>query len=454
MRSSNGWKISLALLIVGSFVLTPFSATGTDTASVPYERVDQEWWDGYSGTVFNCGCNVRNNSLGQSFIPTQPVLSSIDLYLTFVRPEGIIELWVYKAKENGYPDLSNSLAYAYLEDEIFLPSQHGAYNFDFEDILVEPGDTYFIILQSGTGWSWRDTPSDNDGNYPNGSAWSFLIRDDFGYEKDWNDFLFRTYYSDTAFPPVAVAESDGEAIEDEIIMFLADGSYDPDGEIVAYEWDFGDETTGTGIVISHSYSEPGTYIVNLTVTDNDGLMGWNELSITVEEEPGPVEIPFTGYTGHYYNLPANHSEVEGPITGVVPGDSPFNHDWYDEQYYSFTREDANLTFGQNFFPVDDGLPEDPYYFAVHWEGTLNITESGTYSFELGSDDDSWVYVDDEMVVDLGGVHAYVVTGHPIYLEEGVHIIDIYFAERHKVQSGFYFEIADYDSGASRSNCYS
>ncbi|MHC1572322.1 MAG: NosD domain-containing protein [Methanosarcinales archaeon] len=57
------------------------------------------------------------------------------------------------------------------------------------------------------------------------------------------------------------------------ITFNASASYDPDGTIVSYEWDFGDGnvTKTREEIINHSYSEAGRYTVNLTVTDNDGL---------------------------------------------------------------------------------------------------------------------------------------------------------------------------------------
>jgi len=40
--------------------------------------------------------------------------------------------------------------------------------------------------------------------------------------------------------------------------------------VVTYEWDFGDQATGSGATPNHVYSEPGTYQVTLTVTDDDG----------------------------------------------------------------------------------------------------------------------------------------------------------------------------------------
>lgn len=54
------------------------------------------------------------------------------------------------------------------------------------------------------------------------------------------------------------------------ITFNASSSYDPDGSIVNYTWDFGDGTTAEGKVVTHSYSVSGIYRVTLTVTDNNG----------------------------------------------------------------------------------------------------------------------------------------------------------------------------------------
>lgn len=72
-------------------------------------------------------------------------------------------------------------------------------------------------------------------------------------------------------PPVADADPDHQQVFiGEKTWFYGYNSYDPDGWIVSYEWDFGDRTNGSGVNISHIYITPGNYSVTLTVTDNCG----------------------------------------------------------------------------------------------------------------------------------------------------------------------------------------
>jgi chitodextrinase len=74
-------------------------------------------------------------------------------------------------------------------------------------------------------------------------------------------------------PPVAAftpSPTEGTTADE---IWFADGSSDPDGSIVAWAWDFGDGTTGTGRDVPHLYALPGTYTVTLTVTDDRGATG-------------------------------------------------------------------------------------------------------------------------------------------------------------------------------------
>ncbi|HEX6095084.1 MAG TPA: PKD domain-containing protein [Thermoanaerobaculia bacterium] len=63
------------------------------------------------------------------------------------------------------------------------------------------------------------------------------------------------------------------------VDFNAAGSYDPDGSIVSYAWNFGDGTTGTGATINHVFPYEGYFTVTLTVTDNSGYTGQSVQSV-------------------------------------------------------------------------------------------------------------------------------------------------------------------------------
>jgi YD repeat-containing protein len=71
-------------------------------------------------------------------------------------------------------------------------------------------------------------------------------------------------------PPVANTGGPYSGVVAQNIPFSASGSYDPDGSIASYSWNFGDGGTGSGFSLTHTYSAPGTYSVTLTVTDNLG----------------------------------------------------------------------------------------------------------------------------------------------------------------------------------------
>ena len=66
-----------------------------------------------------------------------------------------------------------------------------------------------------------------------------------------------------------------------LVSYDASASIDPDGTIVSYEWDFGDGATGTGLTITHTFANEGSYSTTLIVTDNEGAKDTMSVGILV-----------------------------------------------------------------------------------------------------------------------------------------------------------------------------
>ncbi len=70
------------------------------------------------------------------------------------------------------------------------------------------------------------------------------------------------------------------------ITFSGSGSFDPDGgSIVTYSWAFSDVTTASGVSVSKSFANPGTYTATLTVTDDEGATNAKAISVVVNRPP-------------------------------------------------------------------------------------------------------------------------------------------------------------------------
>jgi len=85
-------------------------------------------------------------------------------------------------------------------------------------------------------------------------------------------------------PPTADAGGPYSGVVNFQITFDGSGSNDSDGSITLYEWDFGDNNSGTNMSTTHVYTAIGTYNVTLTVTDNNGATAENTTFVTIIKE--------------------------------------------------------------------------------------------------------------------------------------------------------------------------
>ena len=120
---------------------------------------------------------------------------------------------------------------------------------------------------------------------------------------DYSGATFRVYYErDAAVSdgiPTAEANGGYNGIINEVISFSSAGSVDVDGNIVAYQWDFGDGGSSDLANPDYTYTTSGTYNATLTVTDNDNNQASDSSVVNVSagnEAPiAQVNGPFEEY---------------------------------------------------------------------------------------------------------------------------------------------------------------
>ncbi|WP_421724758.1 PKD domain-containing protein [Bauldia sp.] len=90
-------------------------------------------------------------------------------------------------------------------------------------------------------------------------------------------------------PPVAVAGADVAAAPGEGVRLSAEESFDTDGTLIGYRWDFSDaDEPMDGAVVTRTFDKPGIYTAQLTVTDDSGAqnaIATDTLEIAVNHQP-------------------------------------------------------------------------------------------------------------------------------------------------------------------------
>ena len=172
--------------------------------------------------------------------------------------------------------------------------------------------------------------------------------------------LTNTYILDIVVknnPPIAILSAfPNPVLSKTQVNFFGNNSYDTDGNITKYAWDFGDgasilqgNTTET-----HIYAKPGTYNASLTVTDNIGDSSTANLLINVTNRNPVAKITYT------------------TLTVKAPGNLTFNGD-------TSTDEDGSIA-SYSWSVSNTVVASTP-------NATISFTTQGTYVVSLTVADD-------------------------------------------------------------------
>ncbi len=193
------------------------------------------YWDDYTGTDENI------DGIGDT--PYEIDNDSID-YFPLVKKAGIpianfnfTPLRPYSLETVQFIDLS-------IDYDGFIVN----YTWNFGDGRIAYGSVVTHSYSDDGIYNITLTITDDDGNKSNITK-SIIVRN---------------------IPPIANFTYSPQKPTDLDIISFNSTSYDPDGFIVNYTWNFGDGRIAYGRNVTHSYSDDGIYNITLTITDDDG----------------------------------------------------------------------------------------------------------------------------------------------------------------------------------------
>ena len=205
-------------------------------------------------------------------------------------------------------------------------------------------------------WDFKDGGSSNEADpvytFNAGGTYDveLTVTDDGGLED--TDIITITVDA-TNLPPTAVAEADPTSgMAPLTVNFTGSNSTDDVG-IVSYSWDFDDGNSSTDADPTHVFTDPGTYVVELTVEDTGGLTDTDTITIVVSDPSGnepPVAV-----------AEADTTEGDAPLTVNFTGSNS-------------TDDQGVVSYSWNF---DDGGNT-----STEADPTYTFTSPGTYQVTL------------------------------------------------------------------------
>ena len=215
----------------------------------------------------------------QSFVPSKEILTRVKVK---IQKRGNIagDVTVSIRKSLNGDDLTYAI-----KPTTSIPSSPQWIEFDFDNIYVEPGQTYYIVYSTEGGDNSNNYYSllcSRGDTYPKGDAWI-----GWNYGSRWEkwepvfDFCFQTYGMDDINPPEKPMKPFGPTYckAGEKYGYIT-SSVDPEGSPVCYGWDWDGDgnvdewtdyyTCGKNISTFHTWSKEGSYQIRVKAKDMSG----------------------------------------------------------------------------------------------------------------------------------------------------------------------------------------
>lgn len=214
------------------------------------------------------------------------------------------------------------------------------------------------------------------------------------------------------FIPVAVPGDDRSTRAGRDVIFDGKRSWDADGTISSWVWDFGDGSNASGNRVTHKYAAEGEYTVTLEVKDNQGTAGTKTLTVSVTKPPtinvGRVSISTEAVQGNnssgmtlnslgwtdYLPLPwietvslsedGRYTAFQSIASNLVAGDTNQVTDVFVHDRETNTTERVSLSPSGDQLSAPSGIPRisaDGRYVVFYSGGNVFVRERSSDTTE-------------------------------------------------------------------------
>ncbi|MDH7518051.1 MAG: hypothetical protein QHH19_06905 [Candidatus Thermoplasmatota archaeon] len=296
-------KKLLPLLVVGILVLTGLGASATpfydNSITIKWKQnnftntlkgdvldqsqLDMDWFGPIGPFPLAGGANYI---IAQTFKPTKPVLTRVELMIGKNSTTTYDYTVAIRNALNG-----SDLTSVSIPAEQIVTENFSWIEFNFPDIAVTPGDTYYIVSYTVNATdNWYAWGMKTGNAYPNGTIY-YTTNDGATWDEEPNgDMTFKTYGRSNSPPDIpsisgktkgkvyvayeytfVATDSDG----DDVYYYIEWG----DGEVV--EW-MGPNPSGEPVHVNHTFTSKGTFIIRAKAKDVCGAESdWGYLEVSI-----------------------------------------------------------------------------------------------------------------------------------------------------------------------------
>lgn len=303
MRKKRGMKVLYLMLIIGSLQLSALvSATTTVVFSPTYDTMIkyESPFTPYGNLWYMAVRNVYGDS-NKNYYEIDSLISFNFFSIPSTATILSASLFMYYYNWSGTNPAGRNLTLyritsSWNEQYVYWNTQ--------PSYATTPSSSSFVPNSIGQWMKWDVT---NDVQYlvKERAYYGWKITDEYNWEKPNVPMVyFRTKEFGDYIPYLEVSYTISEANKEPISGFsfapsepttkdtiqFTDTSYDLDGTITEWFWDFGDGTIATSRNPTHTYTQSGQYTVTLQVTDNDIATNTTTTSISISDSTPGFEL--------------------------------------------------------------------------------------------------------------------------------------------------------------------